>query len=103
MTLYQLKVFEAVARRLNITQASLELHASKPAVSLQLKRLEDAYSATYLMRHNHGVKLTREGRAFLQAITPVLAQLHEIDRRFERNQNTKPAQRLIIGGSRSIA
>ncbi len=45
MTLYQLKIFEAVARHLNITQASLELHASQPAVSKQLKLLEENFRA----------------------------------------------------------
>ena len=58
MTLYQLRVFEAVARRLNITQASLELHASQPAVSQQLKLLEEHYGASFFVRHNQGVKLT---------------------------------------------
>ena len=43
MTLYQLKIFEAAARQLNITQASLELHASQPAVSQQLKLLEENF------------------------------------------------------------
>ena len=41
MTLYQLKIFEAVARHLNVTRVSLELHASQPAVSRQLKFLKD--------------------------------------------------------------
>src|SRR5262245_34798913 len=103
MTVYQLKIFEAVSRHLNITQASLELHASQPAVSHQLKALEEDYGATFLVRQNHGVKLTDKGRAFLEAITPVLGQLDDIDRRFKGNQNKKPAQCLAIGGSRIIS
>jgi DNA-binding transcriptional LysR family regulator len=35
MTLYQLKVFEAVARHLNVTRASLELHTSQPKTRYQ--------------------------------------------------------------------
>jgi DNA-binding transcriptional LysR family regulator len=64
MTLYQLKIFEAVARHLNITQASLELRASQPAVSQQLKLLEEHFDATFLVRHSHGVKLTDKGALF---------------------------------------
>ena len=70
MTLYQLRVFEAVARRLNITQASLELHASQPAVSQQLKLLEEHYGASFFVRHNQGVKLTDKGEAFLNGLHP---------------------------------
>ena len=36
MTLHQLRIFESVARHLNVTKASQELHMSQPAVSQQL-------------------------------------------------------------------
>jgi DNA-binding transcriptional LysR family regulator len=55
------------------------------------------------VRHSHGVKLTDKGRTFLEAITPVLAQLEDIDRRFRGNQNGKTPPCLAIGGSRSIS
>jgi LysR family transcriptional regulator, low CO2-responsive transcriptional regulator len=103
MTLYQLKIFEAVARRLNITQAALELHASQPAVSQQLKLLEENYGASFLVRHSHGVKLTDKGEAFLKAITPVLAQLEDIEGRFKGNETTSERRCLAIGGSRNVS
>jgi DNA-binding transcriptional LysR family regulator len=103
MTIYQLRIFQAVARHLNITQASLELHASQPAVSQQLKLLEENCGASFVVRYSHGVKLTDKGRAFLEAITPVLAQLKDIERRFKGNQNKNPPQCLAIGGSRIIS
>jgi LysR family transcriptional regulator, low CO2-responsive transcriptional regulator len=103
MTLYQLKIFEAVARHLNITQAALELHASQPAVSQQLKLLEEHYGASLLARHSHGVKLTYKGRAFLEAIKPVLAQLEDIEHRFKGNGTAGKSQRLAIGGSRNVS
>lgn len=103
MTLYQLKIFEAVVKHLNITQASLELHASQPAVSHQLKLLEEHYGTAFLVRHSYGVKLTDKGHAFLEAIRPVLAQLDDIDRRFKGNHNKNPPQSLAIGGSRTIS
>lgn len=103
MTLYQMKIFEAVARHLNITQASSELHLSQPAVSQQLKLLEEHYGAALLARHSHGVKLTDKGQAFLEAITPVLAQLDDIDRKFNENKNGKARPHLAIGGSRNVS
>ena len=103
MTLYQLRIFQAVARHLNITQAALELHASQPAVSQQLKLLEEQYGAAFLVRHSHGVKLTDKGRAFLEAITPVLAQLQDVEQRFKESRNGKTPPHLAVGGSRSIS
>src|SRR6266481_995811 len=83
MTLYQLKIFEAVAQ--------------------QLRLLEENYEARFLVRHSHGVKLTDKGRAFLDAIKPVLADLKDIERRFKGNQNTKSFQCLAVGGSHSLS
>jgi LysR family transcriptional regulator, low CO2-responsive transcriptional regulator len=103
MTLYQLRIFQAVARHLNITQAALELHASQPAVSQQLKLLEENYGASFLVRHSHGVKLTDKGQAFLEAITPVVAQLEDVERRFKTNETTGKFPCLAIGGSRNVS
>jgi len=103
MTLYQLKIFEAVARHLNITQASVELHASQPAVSQQLKLLEENYGCDFLVRHSHGVNLTDKGRAFLDAIKPVLAQLEDIEHKFKANETTRERHCLAIGGSRNVS
>ena len=103
MTLYQLRIFQAVARHLNITQASQELHASQPAVSQQLKLLEEHYGAGFFVRNSHGVKLTDKGQAFLEAITPVLSQLEDIECRFKENETTRKSHCLAIGGSRNVA
>ena len=103
MTLYQLKIFEAVARHLNITQAALELHASQPAVSQQFKLLEENYGTHFLARHSHGVRLTVKGSEFLEAIKPVLAKLEDIDRKFKQKQNAKTFQCLAVGGSHNVS
>jgi len=41
LTLRQLKVFEAVARHLSFSRAAEELHLTQPAVSMQVKALEE--------------------------------------------------------------
>ena len=79
MTVHQLKIFDAIARHGNITDASSELHASQPEVSEQLKLLEEEYGVPLISDHSHRIELTREGRAFLAAIKPVLAQLEISD------------------------
>lgn len=42
VTLRQLKVFKTVAEYLNYTQAARNLHLSQPAVSMQVKQLEES-------------------------------------------------------------
>jgi DNA-binding transcriptional LysR family regulator len=103
MTLYQLKILDAVARHLNITQASSELHASQPAVSQQLKLLQEEYGSRFISRQSHGIELTAEGRAFLAAIRPVLAQLEIIEERFRADHGRKKNTNLRVGGSSSIS
>jgi DNA-binding transcriptional LysR family regulator len=48
MTLHQLRIFESVARHLSVTRASRELRMSQPAVSQQLRLLEQEYEAKLL-------------------------------------------------------
>ena len=42
ITLRQLQVFERVARRLSFTRAAEELYLTQPAVSMQIRQLEEA-------------------------------------------------------------
>ncbi|HIJ34914.1 MAG TPA: LysR family transcriptional regulator, partial [Gammaproteobacteria bacterium] len=41
ITFRQLRVFEAVARHSSFTRAAEELHLTQPAVSMQIKQLEE--------------------------------------------------------------
>ena len=45
LTLRQLRIFEAVARLLSFTRAAEELHLTHPAVSMQIKQLEQGVEA----------------------------------------------------------
>src|SRR4030095_3501433 len=101
MTLHQLKIFESVARHLNVTKASQELHISQPAVSQQLKLLEQQCEARFVVRIGQGVELTERGRAFLDAIRPIVAQVGEVESTFKAKPNDKKSNLLTVGGSRS--
>jgi LysR family transcriptional regulator, low CO2-responsive transcriptional regulator len=101
MTLHQLKIFESVARHLNVTKASHELHMSQPAVSQQLKLLEQQCDARFIVRIGQGVELTERGRAFLDAIRPIIAQAEEIESIFKVKANENKPSFLTVGGSGS--
>ena len=101
MTLHQLKIFQSVARHLNVTRASQELHISQPAVSQQIKLLEQQCGSRFVERIGQGVGLTERGRAFLDAIRPIVAQVEHVESTFKVKSNDEKASFLTVGGSRS--
>jgi LysR family transcriptional regulator, low CO2-responsive transcriptional regulator len=101
MTLHQLRIFESVARHLNVTRASQEVHLSQPAVSQQIKLLEQECETRFVVRIGQGVELTERGRAFLDAIRPIVAQVRDVESTFKVKSNDKKSSFLTVGGSRN--
>ncbi|MFM0193204.1 LysR family transcriptional regulator [Paraburkholderia strydomiana] len=61
MTPDQLITFAAVAEHLNISRAGVALHLSQPAVSGQLRQLQDEFGEPLYQREGRGVRLTPAG------------------------------------------
>ena len=61
MTPEQLITFAAVAEHLNISRAALALHLSQPAVSGQLRLLQEEFGEPLYQRDGRGVRLTPTG------------------------------------------
>lgn len=70
-----LRAFEAVARCLNFRQAAEELHLTQPAVSRQIKALEDELGFALFTRGTRHVALTPAGAQLQAAVLPLLARL----------------------------
>ncbi|CAB3714192.1 HTH-type transcriptional activator CmpR [Paraburkholderia phenoliruptrix] len=66
MTPDQLITFAAVAEHLNISRAALALHLSQPAVSGQLRQLQDEFGEPLYQRDGRGVRLTPAGEQLVQ-------------------------------------
>jgi LysR family transcriptional regulator, low CO2-responsive transcriptional regulator len=103
MTLHQLRIFECVARHLNITKASAALHISQPWVSQQLKLLEEEFGTGFLVRLKQGVELTPEGRELFDAIQAILAEAEKLERRFKNDPKGNDFVPLIVGGSHNVS
>lgn len=101
MTLHQLRIFDAVARHLSITSASAELHMSQPAITHQLKLLEQQYERRFYRKTAQGIALTESGLAFLAAVRPILNQVANLERQFGRTVDTDQGI-LKIGGTHSL-
>jgi DNA-binding transcriptional LysR family regulator len=75
--LASLKAFCAVAREGNVSRAATRLHLTQPAVSLQIKALQERSKLQLFTRTPKGLALTRDGAALLPQAEKVLAALQD--------------------------
>jgi DNA-binding transcriptional LysR family regulator len=73
MELYQLRGFAAVAELGHLTRAAERLHVSQPALSAQIKALEDELDLVLFERGAGGMTLTAAGRDLLPEALRVIA------------------------------
>ncbi len=74
MELRDLRSFVAVAQHRNFSRAAGALHVSQPALSEQIRKLEDELGAPLFERTSRGARLTDAGEALLPQARAVLAQ-----------------------------
>ncbi|MEK6550953.1 MAG: LysR family transcriptional regulator [Pseudomonadota bacterium] len=79
LTLRQLKIFESAARLLNYTRASEELHLTQPAVSMQVKQLEEGLGVALFEQLGKRIHLTEAGTEVLSYARTVTQQLDELE------------------------
>jgi DNA-binding transcriptional LysR family regulator len=77
MELRHLRYFVAVAETENVSRAALKLHISQPAVSRQVRDLEDEIGLPLLTRAGKSVRLTDAGRMFLKEARAILEDTNE--------------------------
>jgi DNA-binding transcriptional LysR family regulator len=74
MELRHLRYFTGVAEALNFTRAAQKLRVAQPALSRQIRQLEDEVGVRLLERNRRSVQLTEAGRVFLAEARSILAQ-----------------------------
>lgn len=79
ITLRQLNLFESVARHLSFTRAAEELHLSQPAVSMQVRQLEEAVGLPLFEKLGKRIQLTEAGREMHQYSQSINQQLQEAE------------------------
>ncbi len=77
MELRHLRYFVAVAEAENVTRAAAKLRVAQPAVSRQIRDLEDELGVALLERTAKTVRLTEPGRLFLAEARLVLQRVEE--------------------------
>ncbi|HHJ13046.1 MAG TPA: LysR family transcriptional regulator [Gammaproteobacteria bacterium] len=89
ITLRQLRIFSAVARHLSFTRAAEELHLTQPAVSMQIKQLEEAAGLSLFEQVGKRIFLTEAGGEMLRYSRSILTTLEEASLVFDELRGLK--------------
>jgi DNA-binding transcriptional LysR family regulator len=96
MEIRHLRYFCVLAEQLHFTKAALLLNVAQPALSQQLKQLEDELGTQLVERTNRRVRLTAAGEVFLARATRILEQIDQAARETAR-VGQGDAGSLVIG------
>lgn len=91
MDIRELRYFVQVARAGSFSAAASRLNVAQPALSRQLKKLEDELGAQLLTRHGRGVEITEAGAILLGEAEALIEHLAET---VERVRGGRP---MIVG------
>lgn len=82
-SLRRLRLFEAVARLRSFSRAAAELHLTQPAVSMQVRQLEQEIGLPLCEHVGRRVDITPAGREVVECARAVLARLRETEEALE--------------------
>ena len=78
-TLKQLHTFIEVARQRSVSKAAERLFVTQPAVSMQIRQLEDAFGLPLIEPLGRNIQLTHAGEAFLTHAIAAMGQLKDLE------------------------
>src|SRR5512137_935336 len=94
-TLRQLKVFESVARHLSFTRAARELHLTQPAVSTQVKMLEEHTGLPLFEQLGKKIYMTAAGAELLRYSRAIIQQFREAEEAMQQHKGIARGQLSI--------
>ncbi len=78
-TLKQIQTFIAVAREKSVSKAAERLFVTQPAVSMQIRQLEDAFGLALIEPIGRNIQLTGAGQEFLTHAIAAMGQLKDLE------------------------
>jgi DNA-binding transcriptional LysR family regulator len=99
---FRLKVFRAVAEHLNFRKAAEHLFLTQPAVTLQIKALENDLGVRLFDRSANRVTLTAQGRTLLRYAARIAQLASEAEQKLESADGQFSGE-LALGVSTTIA
>ncbi|SEO19976.1 LysR family transcriptional regulator [Paenibacillus sp. OV219] len=101
MNINQLETLLTISRTMSFRKAGELLNLTQPAVSAQVKSLEDEFK-TVLIDRNQPVTLTDRGQVFLEHAEKILAIVEDLKQKLSDLSQT-PQGHIVLGTTSSIA
>jgi DNA-binding transcriptional LysR family regulator len=79
MNITQIKALDALARKGNLTRAAASIGISQPAISQQLRKLQNSYGVKIYRRAGRFTEFSQMGRELVVKARKVLGLLEEMD------------------------
>ncbi|MCF6254554.1 MAG: LysR family transcriptional regulator [Thiomicrorhabdus sp.] len=98
----RLQVFHTVAKVMSFTKAAEALHMTQPAVTFQVKQLEDFFNTRLFDRTHNKITLTEAGKVVYDYSAQVL-ELYERMNSDVREMTGEVSGTLVIGASTTVA
>ncbi|NHZ65628.1 LysR substrate-binding domain-containing protein [Massilia genomosp. 1] len=102
MELRQLRYYVAIVDHGSLSRAALVLHVAQPALTQQLRQLEDELGAQLLHRSAQGVLTTDAGKVFYEHAQAILKQVGDA-RSAVIQSTTRPSGSVTLGLPHSIS
>ena len=99
ITLRQLEILDAVARCNSFSRASAELHLSQPAVSMQIKQLEERLGLPLFEHMGRHIHLTEAGQETLQSAHAIEHELANLEQSLATMQGLKGGTLTVSAAS----
>lgn len=80
-TLHQLRIFREIVKTRSVTKASKSLHLSQPAVSIQLKKLQDQFEIPLTEVIGRQIYITEFGEEVAEACDRILGEVYSLKHR----------------------
>ncbi len=98
----RLQVFHTVARVMSFTKAAETLHMTQPAVTFQVKQLEDFFNTRLFDRTHNKITLTEAGKTIYDYSGQIL-DLYEKMNSDVREMTGEVTGTLVVGASTTVA
>jgi DNA-binding transcriptional LysR family regulator len=78
-TIKQIQTFIEVAKEKSISKAAENLHVTQPAISMQIKQLEDVFGLALIEPMGRNIQLTNAGLEFLNRALAATSELKDLE------------------------